>query len=677
MTARSLSLLSLLAIPSALAAQARPEQAPLGLVEATIPELRAAIESGLLTAEGLASRYLARVKAYDQVGPVLNSVLVVNPSLIAEARQRDREIQGQLRKGPLVGIPILLKDNMDALPMPTTAGSVALAASVPLQDSFLAAKLRQAGAVVFGKATLTEFANFMALGMPSGYSSLGGHGVNPYDPRRQASGAAVATPGGSSSGSGIATAANLVAAAIGSETSGSILSPSSSNGVVGIKPTVGLVSRSGILPITADQDTAGPMARTVRDAAIVLGVIAGHDPKDPATSACLVPGNCYSDYTQFLDRGALAGARLAVPPISVGGEQGRIFQAALASMRAAGATVVDPYPSTNSSVPSICVSYPPPAGQSTVLIYGMKRDLNAYLAGLGPTAPIKSLTQIIAYNTANATVALRYGQAILSACDLFTVGPTTPDELRYQADRQNDLNLAKAYLDTALAGPDGRGGTPDDFAALVYPANFGADTPARAGYPSVCVPAGFTALPSQPSLPFGVTFTGRAFDEKGLLALAYAFEQATRHRVPPASAPALATDTIPLALPGIVPLGVGCNGSNGVPTIRASGPPIIGNAVFTLQLASVRAQAPVFVGVSARSGFSFLGQCAVRAPLPFDLVLQGTSDAAGQAALELSIPFLPGVVGQKLWIQGGAWDPAGAGLGLVALTGGLEVTVGG
>jgi hypothetical protein len=307
----------------------------------------------------------------------------------------------------------------------------------------------------------------------------------------------------------------------------------------------------------------------------------------------------------------------------------------------------------------------------------MKRDLNAYLAALGPTAPRKTLTDIISYNNANAAVALRYGQAILSAADLYDPRPGTPDTIRYLADRQTDLSLAKGYLDTALAGPDGQANTADDFDALLFAANFGADAPARAGYPSVCVPAGFQARTGLPSLPFGITFTGRAFDEKKLIALAFAFEQATSHRVAPASAPALPTDRIPLALSGVVPLSTGCTGTNGVPTIRSSGPPILGNGVYTLRLASLRAQAPVFVGISARSGFSLIGTCLVRAALPFDLVVQATSDASGQAAVELPIPFLPGLAGQKLWMQGGALDPAGAGLGVVALTGALEITIGG
>ena len=254
--------------PASLTAQTNTDPAR-QLVEATIAELHAAMQSGLLTAEGLVGRYELRTAAYDQRGPRLNSMITVHPGAMAEARQRDRAARQTGVRGALFGIPVLLKDNVDALPMATTAGSVALASSIPPDDAFIASRLRGAGAVVFGKATLTEFANFMTTGMPAGYSSLGGHGVNPYDPRRNPDGSAMASPGGSSSGSGIATAANLVNVAIGTETSGSILSPASRNGVVGIKPTLGLVSRDGIVPITADQDTAGPLARTVADAATV------------------------------------------------------------------------------------------------------------------------------------------------------------------------------------------------------------------------------------------------------------------------------------------------------------------------------------------------------------------------------------------------------------------------
>src|SRR5262245_43675430 len=315
--------LSLILIAIAAFARPIPAQRPaappnqLQLVEASVQDLQLALKSRLITSEQLVQMYLNRIAAYDHAGPLLNSFIHLNANALDEARARDLDRRRGLAHGPLFGIPVLLKDNVDTADMPTTAGSVALAGSIPPNDAFITEKLREAGAIILGKGTLTEFANFIAIGMPSGYSSLGGYGFNPYDPRPlpASDGRPVLTPGASSSGPGIAVAANLVAIAIGTETSGSILSPSSANGVVGIKPTVGLVSRHGILPITADQDTAGPIARTVRDAAILLGEIAGHDPNDPTTAPCLVPGNCYSDYTQFLDKHALRGARIAVPRV--------------------------------------------------------------------------------------------------------------------------------------------------------------------------------------------------------------------------------------------------------------------------------------------------------------------------------------------------------------------------
>jgi len=659
-------------------AQAATESAPRQLVEATIAELRAAMQSGLLTAEGLTQRYLLRTAAYDQTGSNLDSMITVNPVVIDEARMRDRVLRQGGNPGPLFGIAVLLKDNIDALPMATTGGSLALVGSTPPDDAFVTRRLRSAGAVIFGKATLTEFANFMTTGgMPSGYSSLGGHGVNPYDPRRNPDGSAVQNPGGSSSGSGIAAAANLVTVAIGTETAGSILSPSSRNCVVGIKPTLGLVSRDGILPISADQDTAGPMARTVADAAIVLGVIAGHDPSDPATTACLTPGNCYSDYTQFLDRTALQGARIAVPPFQFGPQQALVMQAATATLRASGAFVAEPYPIPNLALRPVCLTYPPPVSQSTVLVFGMKRDLDGYLASLGPQAPIQSLAQIIAFNNANPTTALRYGQSILVAADPYDATPGSADEQRYMSDRQRDLMVSRSALDAVYVGPDGVPGTPDDFDAILFPANRGADAPARAGYPSIVVPGGFTTLSGRPPLPFGVTFSGPAFSEPRLLALAYAFEQATAHRLPPSSAPALSTDTIPLVLPGVRTTGNGCMGSNGIPAITTQGPPIIGNSAFALALSSLRPNALAFIGVSAAAGSQIIGSCGVYAVLPFQVVVPGSSTAVGNATIDLPLPWVPALVGQSLWLQGGAVDPLGGALGLVALTGGLELIVGG
>jgi len=526
----------------------------LQLVEATIPELRQALQSHLITSEQLVQMYLARIAAYDKVGPTLNAFLHVNAAALDDARARDSERGSGRVHDPLFGIPILLKDNINTHDMPTTGGSVALAGSIPPSDAFITQRLRDAGAIILGKGTLTEFANFIAIGMPSGYSSLGGYGFNPYDPRPQpnSDGRPVLTPGGSSSGPGISVAANLVTVAIGTETSGSILSPSSSNGVVGIKPTLGLVSRTGILPITADQDTAGPIARTVTDAAIVLGVIAGFDPSDPATAACLIPGNCRNDYTPFLRRDALRHARIAVPRVPFWNgftpAQQQIMLDAIAALRAQGAFVDDPHEIPNQadiSAFGICTSVPAPANCSTVLLYGQQHDLNSYLA-LRPDAPVHTLHDIVEFNNAHPAVALKYGQALFLAADALDTSPGSADTQRFLADRARDLALTQGGIDAVLNGPDGIPGTADDFDAILFPQNRGAGAPAKAGYPTVVVPGSFVP-PSgdvvNPS-PFGVAFTGRAFSEPTLIGLAFAFEQATQHRQPPASAPPLPTDSV-------------------------------------------------------------------------------------------------------------------------------------
>jgi amidase len=347
--------------------------------------------------------------------------------------------------------------------------------------------------------------------------------------------------GGSSSGSGLVVNANMAAVAVGTETSGSILSPASANGVVGIKPTVGLISRDGIIPITADQDTAGPLARTVADAAILLGVLAGFDKNDPATAACLTPGNCLSDYTRFLDKKALKGARIAVPPPPA--NRADLINAALDVMRAQGAYVeiIGPLASQLGS----CVTYPPQADCSTVLLYGQQRDMNAYLA-TRPTAPVSTLADIVAANNVIGPAALKYGQAIFEAAAKVDVAPGSADTLRYQADRAEDLARSRGALDAVFNGPDGVKGTADDFDAIVFSANSGAGITAKAGYPSVSVPGGFLApvAPIVNPFPSNVTFSGRAFSEGQLIALGYAFEQATKHRVPPASTPPLPTDYV-------------------------------------------------------------------------------------------------------------------------------------
>jgi amidase len=538
--------------------------ARLDLIEATIDDLQEAIQTRLVTIEQLTEMYLARVAAYDEAGPRLNAFLHLNTQAEAEARQLDALHHPGVARSPLYGIPVLLKDNVDTADMPTTAGSVALEGSIPPDDAFITRKLRAAGAIIIGKATLTEFANFIAIGMPTGYSSLGGFGFNPYDPRVDprpfnppisfADGRPVLQTGGSSSGSGIAVNANLAAVAVGTETSGSILSPASANGVVGIKPTVGLVSRDGIIPITADQDTAGPIARTVADAATLLGVLAGYDANDAATAACLTAGNCFSDYTQFLDKKALDGARIAVVrPIAA--NRLAIMDAAIAVLRAQGAYVEDlpaPFPAQLGT----CTATPPPApmaGQlrcSTVLLYGQKRDLNAYLAAT-PGAPRHTLAEIIAFNSTYVP-AMKYGQAIFEAAEALDISPGSAHTLQYLADLAEDRARSRGALDDVYDGPDNIKGTADDFDAILASANSFAGAPAKAGYPSVTVPGGFVALstlgPNDPPIanpfPSGVTFSGPAFSEPTLIGLAYAFEQATHHRRPPASTPPLASDTV-------------------------------------------------------------------------------------------------------------------------------------
>ena len=532
--------------------------ARLDLVEATVPDLLKAIQTGLITSEQLVEMYLARIAAYDDAGPGLNAFLTVNPNAAAEARALDRARHPGIARSPLYGIPVLLKDNVDTEDMPTTAGSVALEGSVPPDDAFITRKLRDAGAIILGKATLTEFANFLTNGMPTGYSSLGGYGFNPYDPRPipagfpNADGRPVLATGGSSSGSGIAVAANLVAVAVGTETSGSILSPASGNMAVGIKPTVGLISRDGIIPITADQDTAGPITRTVTDAAILLGVLAGHDPSDAATDACLTPGNCFSDYTKFLDKKALAGARIAFPPPPT--NRTDLMNAAVAVLRAQGA-IVEPIAALGGQLPGCPSSvYPPvepwpPALCGSALFYGFKRDLNAYLESLGPGAPVGSLADVIAFNAAHADVALKYGQTLALLSESIDISPGSADTAQYIEARAEDLRRSRGALDAVYNGPDGLRGTADDFDAILFSANSGASIPAKAGYPSITVPGGFApsapppAAPTNP-VPSGVTFSGRAFSEPRLIGLAYAYEQATKHRQPPASTPPLPTDSV-------------------------------------------------------------------------------------------------------------------------------------
>jgi amidase len=477
-------------------------------VDATIPQIQAAVRQHRLTYEQLVRLYLRRIQAYDRAGPKLNSIRHLNPKAIEIARERDRHRAGH--HGPLYGIPILLKDNIDTADEPTTAGSVALANSTPPRDAFITRKLREAGAIVIGKANLTEFANYLANNMPAGYSSLGGYVLNPYNtaPAPNGDGRPELSPGGSSAGPGSAVAASLVTVAIGSETSGSILSPSNQNSLVGIKPTVGLISRTGIIPIAASQDTAGPMARTVTDAAIVLGVLTARDPQDPGTDHGELP----SDYTEFLIRDGLKDARIGVPRAgfwdNLKDDQKTIMETAIAAMRSQGAQVIDVEIQSEKELSDF---------KSGVLRYEFKRDLNRYLSTLRPGFPIRTLADVIAFNI-KANV-LKYGQALALASEATDL---EGGKAEYLADRAKDLRLSREEgIDRVMRR--------HHLDALLFPSNFGASMPAKAGYPSVIVPGGYLAN----GAPFGVTFTGLAWSEPTLIRLAYSFEQATHYRRSP------------------------------------------------------------------------------------------------------------------------------------------------
>jgi amidase len=533
------------------------------VVEATIADLQQAIKQRRVTSERIAAEYLQRIGTYEDL---LHAALHVNPRALDEARALDRERQAGRLRGPLHGIPIAVKDNIHTVDMPTTGGALAFDRYVPPYEATLVANLRAAGAIIIAKTGMTELANWVAgspTPMPTNYNAVGGFGFNPYDPRRdprpEQDGRPVLQTGGSSSG--IGTAASLWAANIGTETSGSILSPSNQNMLVGIKPTVGRVSRYGVIPITADQDTPGPLARTVRDAAILLGVLEGAtpDPNDPATRECQAPPR--RDYTQFLHADALKGARIGIPraffydPVqepgsdrSRGGltpEQNAVMAEAIDLLRARGAVLVDP-----ADIPSVVDPAPernfllwPMCGSerrgrddacSIVFKYGMKRDFNRWVGTLGSSAPVASLTALREWNIAHqAAGSIRYGQSLLDSSDEIDL---ERDRERYQADRAKDLQLSATHgIDEVMRE--------QRLDALLFPGGRGAELAARPGYPTVIVP--FGTVPNAPAAspfpdgflarpaPFGVSFTGMACSEPRLIALAYAFEQATNRRVPP------------------------------------------------------------------------------------------------------------------------------------------------
>src|SRR5947207_8171929 len=590
--------------------------APFSVVEATIPQMQAAMREGRATSRELVTQYLTRIALYEDK---LHAALTVNREALAEADARDRErAQGRVR-GPLHGIPVALKDNIHTTNMPTTGGALAFDGFVPPYGATLTKNLRDAGAIIIAKTGLTELANWVAgnpTPMPGNYNAIGGYGFNPYDPRRDpreatADGRPALQTGGSSSG--IGTAANFWAANVGSETSGSILSPSNQNMLSGIKPTVGRLSRYGGMPITADQDTAGPMAKSVTDVAIMLGALesALPDPNDPETRRCTPPPD--RDYTRFLKGDALRGARIGIPraffyerltpPEPPGGagspggddarpstssghpepaegrpsanagraesssgrpstssggpepaegrgglnaDQARVMADAIAVLKQQGAVVVDPAdipsvvdkdPKNNFVLLGQCSGANDARGKdencSVVLKYGMKRDFNKWLSSLGPSAPVKTLTELREWNQAHAKMgAIKYGQSNLDISDEMDVDR---DRARYEADRAKDIRLGGTHgIDKVMRA--------EWLDAVLFPGGSGAALAAKPGYPAVIVPfgmvpnaptppfpEGFNARPS----PYGVSFTGMACSEPRLIELAYAFEQATKKRVPP------------------------------------------------------------------------------------------------------------------------------------------------
>jgi amidase len=581
---RHLIVVTLAAAVAGIAAQSTTRPQPFTVVEATIPDMQRAMKDHRVTSHELVVQYLTRIALYEKR---INAAITINPRALEEADARDAERTAGHVRGPLHGIPIALKDNIHTTDMPTTGGALAFATFVPPYDATLTRNLRDAGAVIIAKTVLTELANWVAgapTPMPGNYSAVGGMSFNPYDPRpdpRESSdGHPVLSTGGSSSGAG--TAANFWAANVGSDTAGSVVNPAMLTMLVGLRPTTGRISRHGIIPITADQDTAGPMARSVTDAAILFGALesASPDPDDPATMRCTPPSG--RDYTAFLRADALRGARIGIPrayyfdrlpaadPNAAaatgaaagagrGGGRGGLnaAQAALMTdaieiLKRAGAVVVDPAnlptvletdPAKNILSFDICSGLNNAKGKdgncSVVLKYGMKRDFNAYLTTLGPAAPVKSLADLRAFNTAHARGgAIKYGQANLDISDEMDV---VADHARYEADRARDIALAgDRGFKAAIEG--------NKLDALLFPGWAISNLASRPGYPEIVVPIGVVAAgggggaasPYPPGFdlkpsPYSAAFVGMPCSEPRLFAIAYAFEQLTKRRVPPAS----------------------------------------------------------------------------------------------------------------------------------------------
>jgi len=505
------------AVEPAPAELAQPK--PFELDEITIAELQAGMASGKYRARSIAEKYLARMEEIDKQGPTLASVIEVNPDALAIADALDKERGQQRLRGPLHGMPVLIKDNIDTADrMQTTAGSLALLGSKPVRDSFVAQKLREAGAVILGKTNLSEWANIRSSHSSSGWSGRGGQTKNPYALDRN--------PCGSSSGSGAATSANLCALAVGTETDGSVVCPASANGLAGIKPTLGLISRAGIVPIAHSQDTAGPMARTLRDAAILLSALAGVDARDSATAAS--QGKAVTDYTRFLDPKGLRGARIGVARKYFGFNDAvdRLFNDLIDEIKRQGAEIVDPadLPSHGKFNDS----------EFTVLLYELKADLNAYLTAR-PGAPA-SLKEIIDFNNRNREKEMPYfGQDIFLKAE--AKGPLTDKEYTDALEANHRLSRTEGidavmdqfHLDAILAPTAGPAWFTDWVNGDSSGGGGSSNAAAVAGYPNITVPAGFIF-----GLPVGASFFGRAWSEPTLLRIAYGFEQATKVRKGPA-----------------------------------------------------------------------------------------------------------------------------------------------
>ncbi len=496
-----------------------PEIKSFELDEMTISDLQSRMKSGRFTARSLVEKYSSRIDEIDKHGPAVNSVLELNPDALSIADALDQERKSKGPRGPLHGIPLLIKDNIDTADrMMTTAGSLALVGSKPAKDSFVAERLRAAGAVILGKTNLSEWANIRSSHSTSGWSGRGGLTKNPYALDRN--------PCGSSSGTGAGISANLSAVGIGTETDGSIVCPSSSNGLAGIKPTVGLVSRGGIIPISHSQDGAGPMCRTVRDAAILLGALTGIDPRDPATNAS--QGKSFTDYAQFCDPDGLKGARIGVARKYFGFNDAvdALMEQSLDVMKKQGATLIDP-----ADVETLGKF---DESELLVFMYELKTDLNAYLAGLGPNSPVKTLKEIIDFNDRNREKEMPYfGQDLFLKAE--AKGPLTEKayldalEKNHQLARVEgiDATMDKYHLD-AMVAPTGGPAWITDLVNGDHVAGGSSNAAAVAGYPNINVTAGFIS-----GLPVGISFFGRAWSEPTLIRLAFAFEQATKARQSP------------------------------------------------------------------------------------------------------------------------------------------------